>query len=62
MVAVFIWNIIDEVDPVPEKLVLTYVFNVPCTVLVPTADTSEQEENEQDELGKLKYYDNNTDD
>ena len=62
MVAVFIWNITVEVDPVPEMLVVNCVFNVPCTVLVPTADTNEQEENEQAILGKLKYYDNDTDD
>jgi hypothetical protein len=62
VVAVFIWNITDEVDPVPEMLAINYVFNVPCTVLVPTADTNEQEENEQAVLGKMKYSDNNTDD
>ncbi len=43
-------------------LAINYVFNVPCTVLVPTADTNEQEENEQSVLGKRKYSDNNTDD
>jgi len=32
------------------------VFNVPYTELVPSAETNEQEENEQDVLGKLKYY------
>jgi hypothetical protein len=37
------------------------VFSVPYTVLVPTAETNEQEENEQDVLGKLKYYDKDTD-
>ena len=43
-------------------LVVNCVFNVPWAVLDPTAETNEQEENEQDELGKLKYCDNNTDD
>ena len=62
MVAVFIWKITDEVDPAPEMLVVKCVFNVPWAVLDPTAETNEQEENEQAILGKLKYYDNDTDD
>ena len=61
VVAVFILNITDWLEPVPEIVAVNYVFNVPCVVIDPTVETSEQEENEQVVLGKLKYYDNYTD-
>ncbi len=47
VLAVFIKNIIDWEEPVPEMLAVNYVFRDPWTVLVPTADTSEQSKNEQ---------------
>ena len=61
MVAVSIWNTIDWADPVPEIVAVNCAFNVPCEVLEPIADTKVHDENEQVVLGKLKYYDNDTD-
>ena len=43
-------------------LAVNYEFNIPYVVLDPTVDTNEQDENEQVVFGKLKYYDNDTDD
>jgi hypothetical protein len=38
-------------------MTVTCELNIPYAVLDPTAETNKQEENEQDVLGKLKYYD-----
>ena len=42
-------------------LAVIYEFVVPWVELVPTVDTNEQEENEHDVSGKLKYQVNVTD-
>ena len=51
---VSILTIILAVDPLPEYVAVAPEKIVPCEVLVPTAETNEQESKLQDP-GKLKY-------